>query len=265
MTKIISSPQNKIFKEILSLQDNRKRKKSKEFGVEGLREIKMALENGFVPSYVCLCEEYITEEENSFLREQIFHRDLLWNFSEACFDKLLVRKKSSGLYVVFGKKEDSSLIITEKPLYLILDGVEKPANLGAILRTAEASGVTQVFLTNTKADLYNPNTIRNSLGAAFSVPTLEVEEKELQKRLLEEGVSIYSSFLSSDCVPYTDLDCTEGVALVLGSEAHGIGSFWQKNSHERMIIPMEGAVDSLNVSVATAILLFEAKRQRSTD
>jgi len=264
MIKMISSVQNKIFKEILSLQDNRKRKNSEEFGVEGLREIKLALKNGFIPSRVCVCEPYLTEEENKFFKEQGFEENLVLNFSDICFNKLIVRKNSSGLYLVFAKKKNSDFISSKKAFYLILDGIEKPANLGAILRTSEACGVTQVFLTNSKADLYNPNTIRNSLGAAFSVPTLEMNEEVLHKKLLDEDVQIYASFIEKKSHPYTSENYTKSVALVLGSEAEGISSFWQKNSHAKIIIPMEGSVDSLNVSVATAILLFEVKRQRNS-
>lgn len=262
MTREITSTKNSFFKEILDLQDNKTRKKSLVFGVEGLREIKSALKNDYKIETLCLCPSLFKKEEKKFLEENLFEKSLIWNFSEPCFDKLLMRKKSSGLYFVFQKKEKPQFIKPANPLYLILDGIEKPANLGAILRSCDAGGVAQIFLTNSKVDPYHPHVIRNSLGAAFSIPCSSYEEEELLELLEKEKVKVFASYLNEKSKPYFSHNFEGPVAFVLGSEDKGISDFWKSSSTKKIIIPMEGTVDSLNVSVASAILIFEAKRQR---
>ena len=262
MERLITSSQNKVLKSLVSLRDNKTRRKGTEFSVEGFREIKQALDNGYKISKVCICLEDMTQEEKNFLKNRSFDQNLIWNFSKNCFEKLLVRKNSSGLFFVFYKKEAPKFTPSKNGLYLILDGLEKPSNLGAILRSSDAAGVDHVFLTNSSIDLYHPNVIRNSLGAAFTVSCSSIEEKDLYSMLSSEKIKIYSSFLHSESKSYHLENYKQSSAFVLGSEAQGISQFWQENSYKKIIIPMLGQVDSLNVSTASAILLFEANRQR---
>ena len=262
MKREITSLQNKVLKQILSLQDNRTRKKSDEFGVEGIREIASALKNGFEVSKVCISEEILNEEEKKFLEESKLSKDLFWFFSKPCFEKLTVRKGNSGLYLIFKKKNPTSSKLNSKGLYLILDGIEKPANLGAILRTSDASGVNGIYLTNSKVDPYHPHVIRNSLGAAFSVPCFESESETLLDKLEGNQIKVFASYLNPKSKSCYVQNYKKGTAFVLGSEDKGITNFWKQDSIQKIIIPMNGSVDSLNVSVAASILLFEAVRQR---
>lgn len=260
----ITSTQSKILKQIISLQDNRMRKRGDEFGVEGFREINLALTNGFKVSKVLVCPELLTEEETIFLREKNFNSGILWELSLTCFDKLLVRKRSSGLYFVFYKKEEGVLLnpIGSESLYLVLDGIEKPANLGAILRSCDGAGVTQVILTNPKVDIYHPHVVRGSLGACFSLSCFDSTSQELYDFFVQHKIRILTSYLDKSSEIYFKKNLKFSLALVLGSEDTGVSSFWVKNQTDKIIIPMKGQVDSLNVSVAAAVLLFEVRRQR---
>jgi len=262
MKKIISSVQNKLIKSLVDLQKSKVRKKSNLFGVEGAREINMALKNHYSAHQFFYCSELLTEETQKILADLEKKKVETFELSLACYHKIVVRKDSDGLYVLFYKKEEQTLQQEKTPLYLVLDGIEKPGNLGAILRSCDACNLTQVFLTNPKVDLYSPHVIRASLGACFSVSVKTVEVNDLSQFFNKSEVSVLLSYLDETAKPYYKEPLKNPTALVIGSEAQGISDLWLEKKHKKIIIPMQGQVDSLNASVATSILLFEAKRQR---
>ena len=182
-----------------------------------------------------------------------------------CFQKIVIRKNISGLYFIFHEKLSSLFSLTPKKnaLFLILDKIEKPGNLGAILRSAEASNVDAIIITDPLVDFFNPNVIRASLGASFCVPLVKASKENCLKYFKEKKISIYSTSLTKDAKLYYNIDCKKSLAFVFGSEAFGICDFWKLHAKKEVIIPMGGKIDSLNVSVAAGILLFETMRQRN--
>ena len=158
---------------------------------------------------------------------------------------------------------DQLVFQNKNPLILIAVGIEKPGNIGAMLRTADAANIDAVILADTKTDVFNPNVIRSSLGSVFTNQIAIGNSQEIIDFLEEKNISIFSATLQNSNT-YTREDYTRGCALVVGSEATGLTEIWRSSAKQHIYIPMEGQVDSMNVSVAAAILIFEAKRQRQT-
>jgi len=148
------------------------------------------------------------------------------------------------------------------PLVAVLEGVEKPGNVGAVLRSADAAGVSAVILADPRTDLYNPNAIRASLGTIFTMPVCEAAGGDVLARLREHKYSILAARVDG-AVPYTEVDYRRPTAIVLGSEAEGLSPIWSGDDIRAVRLPMRGAADSLNVSVTAAVLFYEALRQRS--
>ena len=263
MAKLISSAQNPLIKNIVALSAKaRERREQGLFVAEGLRETAMALAAGYeaeavlydpahtTPAHLaqlgaCPAEAWI--ETSSPVFEKIAYRAGVPNVVAVCKTKPLLLER---------------IALPETPLVLVLESVEKPGNLGAILRTADAAGVHAVVLCDPLTDWYNPNVIRASLGAVFTVPVAAAPAEEVQSWLRKTRLHIAVTHLEASR-PHYEADLTQGVAIVMGSEAGGISDFWVRAADERIIIPMHGRVDSLNVSASTAILLFEALRQRA--
>ena len=156
-----------------------------------------------------------------------------------------------------------SLQVKENPLVVVLEAVEKPGNLGAILRSADAAGADAVIVCDPLTDMYNPNLIRSSIGAIFTVPVATATSEETIKWLKDKGIKIYTAQLQ-DSEWYYDTNMKGGTAIVMGTEATGLTDVWRKAADAHIKIPMLGRLDSLNVSVSAAILLFEAVRQRNS-
>ena len=157
----------------------------------------------------------------------------------------------------------ADLEIKENPIVVVLESVEKPGNLGAILRSADAAGVDAVIVCDPLTDMYNPNLIRSSIGGIFTVPTAAASSEETIKWLKDRGIKIYTAQLQ-DSSWYYDTDMTKGSAIVMGTEATGLTDIWRKAADAHIKIPMLGRLDSLNVSVSAAILMYEAVRQRNS-
>jgi TrmH family RNA methyltransferase len=158
----------------------------------------------------------------------------------------------------------SSFLEKDNPLVVVLEGVEKPGNLGAILRTAEAAGVDAVIVCDPLTDLYNPNLIRASIGGVFSVPTAVCPSEECIAFLKSNGIKILTAQLQ-DSYEYYDYDMMQATALVMGTESTGLTQQWREAADAHIRIPMLGRLDSLNVSVSAAILMYEAVRQRKVN
>ena len=261
---MITSNTNPSIKKLKSLQRSRNRRSEKLFVIEGLLEIERAVAAGYDMRTVFYCPDLISESEvyeliktNKPGQFEAISHDL--------FNQLAYRGGSGGLMVTASTLEHplSAIKTSDNDLILVLESVEKPGNLGAILRTADAAGVSALILCDQHSDIYNPNVIRSSIGCLFSVPIALSTSEEVIQWLQKEHVSIFCSALSAS-KPHHDIDFTQKCAIVMGTESTGLSNKWLEASDQNIIIPMFGVADSLNVSTSTAILTFEAIRQRTT-
>jgi len=256
----ITSTQNPKVKSLLALEKPRERRKQQLFVIEGKKEIGLALEAGYKIGNIFFCDEIISTQEVS----KLFKDDkLLIPVSKDVFDKLAVRENSGGMIAVAEQKLHTldQITLSNNPLVLVLESVEKPGNLGAILRTADASGVDAVIICDPQTDFYNPNVIRSSIGCIFTKHVAAATSEETINWLKKNNIRIYCTYLKASKL-YHLTDYTQPSAIVMGTEATGLSDTWVKNSDANIIIPMQGKIDSMNVSTAAAVVVFEAKRQR---
>ncbi|WGH76254.1 RNA methyltransferase [Tenacibaculum tangerinum] len=260
--KQISSTQNTYIKELLKLQEkSRERKKKGLFLVEGQREISLVRKGGYEIDTLLFVADMITDESTNKILNKASN---LIEITKEVYQKLAYRDTTEGIIAVVKAKNfdiDAIEFNTTTPLVLVMEGIEKPGNIGAMLRTADAAKVDAVFIANPKTDVFNPNIIRSSVGCVFTnqigVGTSEDIVTYLQKR----HINIYSATLQNSN-QYHKNDYTKATALVVGTEATGLTQIWRDQATQNIHIPMQGEIDSMNVSVAAAILTFEAKRQR---
>ena len=267
MIKEISSPSNDLIKDIVQLlEKSRVRRTKKLFVIEGLRELLLAIQGGYEIEKVLYCEEiFSTNDLNPILDFQKKLNFELIKISLRIYQKLAHRKKTEGILSI-GKFKELNLNhinLNNNPLILIAEASEKPGNIGALLRTADAANLDAVIIANPKTDVYNPNIIRSSVGCIFTNQIATGSTDEILEFLKKNGVNIYAAALDKKSIIYTKPDFRESSAIVVGTEDKGLSERWLNESLEKIIIPMEGKIDSLNVSVSAAILIFEAKRQRA--
>lgn len=257
---LITSTQNPKIKSLLALEKSRERRKQCLFVVEGVKEIKLALQAGYKIGNIFFCEEIINKEESEFLKDQ---DKLLIPVSKEVFEKIAVRESTGGMIAVAEQKMHGlqQLKLSKTPLLLILESVEKPGNLGAVLRTADAAGVDAVIICDPHTDFYNPNVIRSSVGCVFTKQIASASSEETISWLKINNIKIYATYLSASA-PYYETDFKKPCAIILGTEATGLSDVWVKKSDATIIIPMQGTIDSMNVSTAAAVVVFEARRQR---
>lgn len=285
---MIESGQNPKIKELLALQEKSKLRREKGlFVLEGRRELEHALETGLDIDSLFVCPEILTlTDETPLLRNVILSEAKnpdtkrlqpngsepkaarvknLYEVSRQVYGKIAYREGTEGIIaeVAAPKRTLDGLSLPEKPVVMVLESVEKPGNLGAVLRSADAAGADAVIVCDPHTDLYNPNLIRASIGAVFTVPVVTATSEEAIKYLKNKGIRILTAQLQ-DSVPYYDSDMTRGIALIMGTEATGLSRAWRNAADEHICIPMLGRLDSLNVSVSAAILLYEAVRQRQS-
>jgi RNA methyltransferase, TrmH family len=256
----ITSTQNPKIKSLLSLEKPRERKKSGLFIVEGKKEIAMALSAGYKIGNLFYCPEILPENELISLGAS---EKLVIPVSKDVFDKIAVRENSGGVLAVAEQKAHrlAQVILSPNPLLLILESVEKPGNLGAILRTADAAGIDAVIICDPQTDFYNPNVIRSSIGCLFTTQLASATSEETISWLQKNNISIFCTYLKAS-EPYHAVDYQRPTAIVMGTEATGLSDLWVNNADVNIIIPMQGKIDSMNVSTAAAVVVFEAKRQR---
>lgn len=263
MYKTISSLQNPLIKQVLLLEEkSRERKKTNLFVIEGLREIELALKGGYTLQTLLFCEEIISEEK---VTQLIPSTTELIEITLEVFKKLAYRTSTEGIIAIAKAKSlslDNIKLESKKPLILVAEAPEKPGNIGALLRTADAANVDAVIIANPKTDIYNPNIIRSSVGCVFTNTIATGKTSEIIKYLKESNIAIYSAILQ-ESVPYHTCDFKENTAIIVGTESTGLSQEWREESKQNINIPMQGEIDSMNVSVAAGILIFEAKRQRS--
>lgn len=263
MHKQISSLQNPLIKQCIALQEkSRERKKSGLFIIEGQREIELALQGGYTITTILVCTEITSEESiTALLSSEVEIIEL----SLQVYQKVAYRSTTEGIIALAKTKAQKlrDLKFPKKnPLILVAEAPEKPGNIGALLRTADAANVDAVIIANPKTDLYNPNIIRSSVGCVFTNQIAIGSTAEVIAFLKEQQISIYCAALQAS-VPYNSCDFTQSSAIVVGTEATGLSAAWLDQSDQNIIIPMQGVIDSMNVSVAAGILIFEAKRQRN--
>ena len=259
----ITSAQNSRIKNIQKLSAKSKERKEQElFVIEGARELSLALASSYDFDSVFYCPELFAETDYPEVLQSI-HPEILYEVSAAVFGKIAYREGSDGILAMAKSKDHtlSSLNLSENPFIIILESVEKPGNLGAILRTADAAGVDALIVCDLLTDVYNPNTIRSSVGCIFTVPIAVSENTETLSFLKHKDIRTFAAELQASQW-YQDTDFTGPSAIVMGTEADGLSPFWLKNADARIKIPMRGKIDSLNVSVSTAVITFEAMRQR---
>ncbi|GHC54240.1 TrmH family RNA methyltransferase [Ulvibacter litoralis] len=265
MHKQISSLQNPLVKQLLQLQEkSRERKKSGLFVIEGQREIELALKGGYFLKTVLFCSDIIAEESLFRLKEQANSEADFIEISSEVYQKVAYRTTTEGFLAIAETKELSLQELelpSETALILIAEAPEKPGNIGAILRTADAAHVDAVIIANPKTDFYNPNIIRSSVGCLFTNQLATGTTTEIIAFLKERNINIYSAILQ-ESVPYHTLDYTTATAIIVGTESTGLSQEWRDAATQNIHIPMQGEIDSMNVSVAAGILIFEAKRQR---
>lgn len=263
--KEISSVHNPLIKEIFQLQEKSKaRKKSGLFVIEGMREIEIALKNDYQIEQLLCCFDLINQNYFETFRTKISENTQFISISKEVYQKIAYRESTEGIIAVTNAKTHrlDEIKLPENPLIIVLESLEKPGNIGAILRTADAAKVDAVFIADPKTDLYNPNIVRSGVGAVFTNKIAMADSEEIIKLLKNKNIPIFSAILQ-EAVPYYSVDYSKGAAIVMGTEATGLSDIWRAESDANIIIPMEGQIDSMNVSVATAILIFEAKRQKS--
>ncbi len=262
MYKTISSVQNPLVKQLLQLTEkSRERKKHGLFIIEGQREIKLALKGDYTLKTVMFCTDLFSENIQEFTSEN----SEVIKITKDVYQKLAYRTTTEGIIAV-AEIKDLSLktlqIKTENPLILVAEAPEKPGNIGALLRTADAANVDAVIIANPHTDLYNPNIIRSSVGCLFTRNIATGSTKEIVAFLKQKKIGIYCAALQAS-VSYHNCNFTGASAIIVGAEAEGLSPEWLENSTQNLIIPMQGEIDSMNVSVAAGILIFEAKRQRN--
>ncbi|WP_209399548.1 RNA methyltransferase [Pseudozobellia sp. WGM2] len=263
--KQISSVQNASIKKIALLKEkSRERKKSGLFVLEGLRELELALKGGFAIRTILFQAELISEESIQKFLKDCPNAEII-SVSKDVYRKLAHRETTEGMIALAEVKShtlEEFEISSENPLILVAEAPEKPGNIGALLRTADAANLDGVIIANPKTDIYNPNIIRSSVGCVFTNNIATGTTSEIIDYLKGKNINIYCAALSAS-INYTDSNFTRASAIVVGTEATGLSEEWLKNSDQNIIIPMQGEIDSMNVSVSAAIIIFEAKRQRN--
>ncbi len=264
MIQQISSLQNPGIKNLLQLSEkSRVRKEQNLFIIEGAREIARAKVNGYDFDSCYFCPSILSEDSRKILNS-LEKNTQLYEVSQTVYSKIAYRENVDGMLVTARMRKFvlDDLKLKEHPLILIVETIEKPGNLGAILRTADAAGLDAVMICDPQTDIYNPNVIRSSLGCLFSNQVVTCDSREAMSFLHKKGIRIFAAALQ-DSVNYQYEDFTKGSAFVMGSEADGLTEIWRKEADRIIQIPMAGIADSLNVSVSAAVLVFEAVRQRS--
>lgn len=258
----ISSLQNPKIKNIAKLSKNKERKQQGLFMIEGARELSLALTADYEIDSVFICPELFDKSDYPEVLDSL-PKNKLFEVTEAVFEKIAYREGSDGLLTLAKPKNHTlaNLKLSDNPFIIIIEAVEKPGNLGAILRTADAAQVDAVIVCDPATDLYNPNAVRSSVGCLFTVQTAVCSSQEALEFLKQNNIKSFAAELQASQW-YQDTDFTNPSAIVMGTEADGLTDFWLNNAEGRIKIPMRGKIDSLNVSVSTAVITFEAMRQR---
>nr|WP_231863524.1 RNA methyltransferase [Cephaloticoccus capnophilus] len=262
--EFITSLQNSRIKLLVKLRDRRPRDAARIFLVEGYRQIRRALDKSIPLLELYFCREcFLGKNEDALLEEARAAGAELIELSKPAFEKVAYRERPDGLLAVAPqwRRRLSNLALSESPFVLVVEGIEKPGNLGTILRSADAAGCDAVIVCDPVTDIFNPNVVRASTGVLFSVPLVVAESREVAAWLRAKGIRTAATTPHSEQL-YSQADLRGPIALIMGSEQYGLSDFWLQESDLTLRIPMAGQADSLNVAMATLVTLFEAVRQR---
>jgi len=261
----ITSRQNPRVKEAVRLRERRHREKQGRILIDGVRELTRAIDAGVAMQKVFVCEPLCTGDDARRLLAVLpdCGAEVL-EVTGPVFDKLAFGDRSEGMLGVAEMPRPTleDLRLPESPLVAVLEGVEKPGNVGAVLRSADAAGISALIVADARTDLFNPNAIRASLGTIFAMPVCAASTEDTLDWLRSRGLAIFAARVDGS-VPYTDADYRGPAALVLGSEAEGLSPAWTGDDVAGVRLPMLGVADSLNVSATAAVMFYEALRQRS--
>ena len=261
----ITSMQNRRVKDAVRLRHGRHRERQGRILIDGAREMARAIRAGADLLEVFVCEKLCTGDDERQLLAMLPDTDAeVFHVYKPVFEKLAFGHRAEG---VLGVAETPScslddLSLPENPLVAVLEGVEKPGNVGAVVRSADAAGVSAVIVADGQTDLYNPNTIRASLGTVFTTPVAAGVSGHVLAWLRGRGLAVAAARVDGT-QPYTEVDYTRPTAIVLGSEAAGLSPAWSADDITTIRLPMLGEADSLNVSATAAVLFYEARRQRT--
>lgn len=261
----ITSRQNPRVKEAALLRSGRERQRRGRFLIDGGREITRAIEAGVRSMEAFICDELCQSPDSRGAVEAIESSGAeVFSVSPEVYEKLTFGDRHDGVIVVAEvvKRGLGDLQVPAEPIVAVLEGIEKPGNLGAILRSADAAGIDAVIVADGRTDLYNPNTIRASLGTVFRANVCEASSADAVSWLRDKHLPILAARPDAKTL-YTDVDLCAGAAIVLGSEATGLSDAWVASDVTAVRLPMHGLADSLNVSTTAAVLFYEALRQRS--
>ncbi len=271
----ITSLQNPRVKQLVKLRDRRPRDEAGVFLVEGYRQIVRALDKGIALTELYICPEwYLGDQGNepALIARAQEAGAKVFQLTKDAFAKVAYRERPDGLLAVAPQWRrtlaDLETLLARKihkprpdPFLLVVEAIEKPGNLGTILRSADAAGVDALIVCDPVTDLFNPNVVRASTGVVFSVPVIIAESAQVRPWLATRGIRSVATTPSATDL-YTDIDLRGPLAIVMGSEQYGLSDYWLREADARVLIPMAGQADSLNVAMATIITLFEAVRQR---
>lgn len=262
----ISSVKNENIKQAVRLlEKSKERRKEKLTVVEGINEINNLLKSGIEIVKIFFYSSLISEHElTKIFDESIIKSVPIYSCSKEVFSKISYRKTTGGIVCIVRTPEKSieDIKIENDELIIVLESIEKPGNLGAVCRIADGSGIRNVIVCDQLSDIYNPNTIRSSIGCVFNVNVVSANSSSVFAWLKSKGYKIYAAELNNSNY-YYNFNYNEKSAFVFGTEAYGLSDFWLTNSDYRIKIPMLGINDSLNISVSVAVIVYEALRQRS--
>lgn len=262
----ITSLQNPRVKNAVRLRDRRHRQKQGRILIDGARELARAVAAGVKLLEVFVCEPLCTSEDSQQVLATLPERTAaILPVTGPVFEKLAFGQRAEGVLAVaeMPRRTLADLGLPERPLVAVLEGVEKPGNVGAVLRSADGAGLAALIVADARTDLYNPNAIRASLGTIFTIPVCSATSAETLDWLRAGRLAIYVARVDGS-FPYTEADYRGPAAIVLGSEAAGLSQLWSADDVRPVRLPMLGAADSLNVSAAAAVLFYEALRQRGS-
>lgn len=261
----IASLQNPKIKQVVKLRDRRDRDESDLFLIEGFRELSRAVASNRKMEQLFYCPEFFLGVNENALIDTLSHQGTeLFRCAPSVFQKISYRDRPDGLLAVAKQahlKLSDLETLKKNPLFIVAEAIEKPGNLGTMLRSADGSGADGLILSDRCTDLHNPNVVRSSVGTLFTIPVIETTNQEALRWLKKHNIAIVAATPQAKAL-YTQVDLTGPIAIVVGTEQLGLSDFWLSQADIQVRIPMLGIADSLNVATATTLLLYEVVRQR---
>lgn len=266
----LSSMQNPRIKQLVKLRDRSEREKTNSFLIEGFRELLRAADAGYPIESLYICQELFLGSNEQSLIDRIQKKGAqVFICTKPVFEKISYRDRPDGLIGVAPQRHltlddfDKLLINKQAPFLVVAEAIEKPGNLGTILRSSDAVGLDGLIVCDRCTDIHNPNVVRASVGTLFTVPVAETKGDETLQWLKKNNIAIVAATPSAKA-EFTDVDLTRPIAIAVGTEQLGLSPRWMNEADIQVRIPMCGTADSLNVAMATTLLLYEALRQRRT-